>query len=185
MDAPENAPAADVPNTEQAAPEGTVEDRSMSLGAELGLTDLEISRFKEAFTSFDRDGDGTVTVAELHLAIKRAGQDTTEEAVQEMIAEVDKDQSGEVCFKEFCQMMMKVQKATTDPSTEVQEGFKVFDKDGSGTVSIEEIKHVLTQVGEHLDEEHWQVMEQMLREVDGDGDGEITYPEFLQMIAVE
>jgi len=152
----------------------------------LGLTDFELENFREAFRAFDRDDDGTVTIKELYLAIKMAGATLPEEQVTKMMAEVDADGSGAVDFKEFCQLMLKFQRMSdTDAPTEIQEGFKAFDKDGSGTVSLYEIKHVLEQVGEYLDEEHWQVMEGMLRELDSNGDGEITYDEFLQLIAAD
>eukprot|EP00667_Euglena_gracilis_P023675 EG_transcript_26834 len=159
---------------------------SEAVARELGLSEFEVESFRDAFRAFDRDGDGTVTSKELHLAIKMAGATLTEEQVKQMMKEVDADGSGEVDFKEFCQLMLRFQKVSeTDVITEIKEGFKAFDKDGSGTVSIYEIKHVLEQVGEYLDEDHWQVMEQMVKELDADGDGEITYDEFLQLIAAD
>uniref|UniRef100_A0A7S1I4Q0 EF-hand domain-containing protein n=1 Tax=Eutreptiella gymnastica TaxID=73025 RepID=A0A7S1I4Q0_9EUGL len=156
-----------------------------ALQKELGLSQLEIENYKEAFDHFDADGGGTVTVDELEKALKLTGCGEGLDA-KAMLAEVDHDDSGCVDFREFCQLMIRSQQQRVkDPMQEMREGFQAFDKDGSGTVSMQEIRHVLTHLGEHLDEEHWEVMEQMVRELDGDGDGEITYDEFLRLIAVE
>lgn len=54
----------------------------------------------------------------------------------------------------------------------------MFDKDGGGSISIEEIKQVLS-FGQTLDEE---VLQQIIRQVDANGDGEISYEEFAQMM---
>jgi len=48
--------------------------------------------------------------------------------------------------------------------------FKVFDKDGSGTISSEEIAHVMASFGETLSDEELKIM---MEEVDKDGNGTI------------
>jgi len=54
----------------------------------------------------------------------------------------------------------------------------MFDKDGGGSISIDEIKQVLS-FGHTLDEN---VIEQIIKQVDANGDGEISYDEFAQMM---
>ena len=54
----------------------------------------------------------------------------------------------------------------------------MFDKDGGGSISIEEIKQVLS-FGQSLDEE---VVQQIIKQVDANGDGEISYEEFAEMM---
>ena len=54
----------------------------------------------------------------------------------------------------------------------------MFDKDGGGTISTEEIKQVLS-FGQNLEES---LIEQIIKQVDENGDGEISYDEFAQMM---
>lgn len=52
---------------------------------------FDISEFKEAFSLFDKDGDGTISVKELGTAMRSLGQNPTEQEIKEMINEVDTD----------------------------------------------------------------------------------------------
>ena len=48
----------------------------------------------------------------------------------------------------------------------------VFDKDGNGYISAAELRHVMTNLGEKLTDEE---VDEMIREADVDGDGQINY----------
>jgi calcium-dependent protein kinase len=56
--------------------------------------------------------------------------------------------------------------------------FNLFDKDGGGTISAKELKEVLG-IGKNIDEKVWN---ELISEVDGNGDGEISFPEFKTMM---
>jgi hypothetical protein len=52
------------------------------------LTEEQIAEFKEAFSLFDKDGDGTITTKELGTVMRSLGQNPTEAELQDMINEV-------------------------------------------------------------------------------------------------
>lgn len=52
---------------------------------------LMCAEFKEAFSLFDKDGDGTITTKELGTVMRSLGQNPTEAELQDMINEVDAD----------------------------------------------------------------------------------------------
>uniref|UniRef100_A0A182FKE1 Uncharacterized protein n=1 Tax=Anopheles albimanus TaxID=7167 RepID=A0A182FKE1_ANOAL len=58
------------------------------------LTEEQIAEFKEAFSLFDKDGDGTITTKELGTVMRSLGQNPTEAELQDMINEVDADVLG-------------------------------------------------------------------------------------------
>uniref|UniRef100_A0A8C7H2H0 Calmodulin n=1 Tax=Oncorhynchus kisutch TaxID=8019 RepID=A0A8C7H2H0_ONCKI len=83
--------------------------------------------FKEAFSLFDKDGDGTITTKELGTVMRSLGQNPTEAELQDMINEVDADGNGTIDFPEFLTMMARKMK-DTDSEEEIREAFRVFDK---------------------------------------------------------
>jgi calmodulin len=142
------------------------------------LTEEQIAEFKEAFSLFDKDGDGTITTKELGTVMRSLGQNPTEAELQDMINEVDADGNGTIDFPEFLTMMARKMK-DTDSEEEIVEAFKVFDKDGNGFISAAELRHVMTNLGEKLTDEE---VDEMIREADIDGDGQINYEEFVKMM---
>jgi len=141
-------------------------------------TDQQIAEFKEAFALFDKDGDGTITTKELGTVMRSLGQNPTEAELQDMINEVDADGNGTIDFPEFLSLMARKMK-DTDTEEELIEAFKVFDRDGNGFISAAELRHVMTNLGEKLTDEE---VDEMIREADVDGDGQINYEEFVKMM---
>ena len=52
------------------------------------LTEEQIAEFKEAFSLFDKDGDGTITTKELGTVMRSLGQNQTEAELMAFIAKV-------------------------------------------------------------------------------------------------
>ncbi|KOO28823.1 calmodulin 3b (phosphorylase delta) [Chrysochromulina tobinii] len=142
------------------------------------LTEEQIAEFKEAFSLFDKDGDGTITTKELGTVMRSLGQNPTEAELQDMINEVDADGNGTIDFPEFCTLMARKMK-DTDSEEELKEAFRVFDKDGNGFISAAELRHIMTNLGEKLTDEE---VDEMIREADIDGDGQINYEEFVKVM---
>jgi calmodulin len=142
------------------------------------LSEEQISEFKEAFSLFDKDGDGQITTKELGTVMRSLGQNPTEAELRDMIREVDQDNNGTIDFREFLGMMAK-KMSTTENDDEIRDAFKVFDKDGDGLISAAELRHVMTNLGEKLTDEE---VDEMIREADIDGDGQVNYEEFVKMM---
>merc|ERR1719449_3155 len=144
----------------------------------VNLTQDQVEEFREAFALFDKDGDGTITADELGVVMRSLGRKPTMEELKAMIAEVDDDGSGEIEFPEFLSLMAsKLQ--DTDSVEEMREAFLVFDRDKSGSVTASELKHVMNNLGEQVTDEE---VQEMIVEADADGDGELSFDDFLQFI---
>lgn len=61
----------------------------------------------EVFRSFDRDGNGYITAAELAKSMAKMGQPLTYKELTEMIKEADTDGDGVISFNEFATIMAK------------------------------------------------------------------------------
>ena len=62
---------------------------------------------------------------------------------------------------------------------EFKEAFDIFDVDGGGTITAEELGEVMKSLGQKPTRAQ---LEAMVREIDADGDGAIDFPEFLTMM---
>merc|ERR1711994_994437 len=95
-----------------------------------------------------------------------------------MIDEVDCDGNGSIDFAEFF-CMMKDTDFEEDIIELCPETFRVFDKDGNGFISASELRQVMANLGEKLTDEE---VDEMIREADIDGDGQVNYEEFVTMM---
>ena len=108
------------------------------------LTEEQIAEYKEAFSLFDKSGDGTITTKDLGTVIRALGKNPTEAELQDII-----NGDGTVDFPAFLTIMARKMK-DTDTEEDIIEAFRVFDKDGSGVISAAELRHVMTNLGEKL-----------------------------------
>ena len=141
------------------------------------LTEEQIAEIKEAFSLFDKNGDGKITIKELGTVMKSLGQNLTKAELKDIIKENDADGNGVIDFSEFQSMMIKKMK---DGSSEEEliEAFKAFDH-GSGRISSSEIRQVMASLGQKMTEEE---VEELIRGADVDGDGHINYEEFVRLM---
>ncbi|XP_027630514.1 calmodulin-like [Tupaia chinensis] len=142
------------------------------------LTQEQIAQFKEAFSLFDKEGNETIT-KELGTVMRSLGQNPTEAELQDMINKVHADGNGTIDLPKFLTMMARKMK-DTHSAEEIREAFRVFDKDGNGCISAAELRHVMTNLGEKLTDD-----DEMIREADIDGDGQVNYEEFVEMMTAK
>jgi len=62
---------------------------------------------KQAFSVFDRDGNGYISCAELKFVMQTLCPDITEEEAHGMIAEGDCDGDGQISYEEFAKLINK------------------------------------------------------------------------------
>jgi calmodulin len=84
-------------------------------------------------------------------------------------------------FDDFRHLMKIIRRDSVrkeDEEKTLRRAFKLFDKDGSGTIDKSELERITTQMGESLSKEE---LEQMLTLVDTNKDGKIDYDGMIEI----
>ncbi|CCW66328.1 unnamed protein product [Phytomonas sp. Hart1] len=136
------------------------------------LTDVQI---REAFNLFNIDGSGAIDAEEMALAMKSLGfGDLSSNEVELIIGSMKTNASGFIEYEEF-EKMIKSRMAQKDSPEEIFMAFKLFDLDKRGKISLSNLKEVAKMLGESPGDD---VLQEMIAEADEDGDGEVSFEEF-------
>ena len=93
----------------------------------------------DVFTALKKPGDVYLDREQLYDAVRfLLGMNIKHDLVDRLWASCDKNRDGKVTLDEFVAAM-------TDRERELEEQFRELDRDGSGTISMSEIEHALTQ----------------------------------------
>jgi calmodulin len=171
------------------------------------ISKSKLREYRDAFSLFDKDGNGYLTKEELGHVMHQLGQWARMEELQEMLAEIDTDGDGNVSFEEFVEILLNITDSDQDSSAaqeeqELRDAFKVFDKHNRGYITASDLRAVLQCLGEDLDSDESKTnkfirredsqtkterlfylpVEDMIKEVDVDGDGRIDFEEFVRAL---
>ena len=142
------------------------------------ITPEQKQEIKEAFDIFDINKIGTIDIYELKTAMRSLGFDPTKNELMEITKEFDRNQTGRIGFPDFMEAMSK-KYIERNPTELILKAFKLFDSDGSGRISLKNLKRVAKEVGENVSDDELQAM---IDEFDKDQDGEINETEFLNIM---
>ena len=109
------------------------------------LTDDQIEEYRESFALFEDEETGTIPAKELGTLMYSFGQCPTDVELKRLTDKYDssdKQHKGGINFSDFATIM--VQNKMKEPKAEGKEvdlhgSFKIFDKDGNGQLSKDEL----------------------------------------------
>lgn len=110
--------------------------------------------------------------------MRALGFDVKKQEVLRLMKEYDRKETGRIDFQSF-QEVMTEKMAERDPAEEIAKAFQLFDDDGSGRISLKNLRRVARELGEVLSDDELQAM---IDEFDKDGDGEISSEEFMAIM---
>ncbi|KAL9463904.1 hypothetical protein AB3S75_001659 [Citrus x aurantiifolia] len=139
------------------------------------LNEEEIGGLKELFKMIDTDNSGTITFDELKDGLKRVGSQLMESEIKDLMDAADIDNSGTIDYGEFLAATLHLNKLEREEN--LLSAFSFFDKDASGYITIDELQHACKEFG--ISELH---LDDMIKEIDQDDDGQIDYEEFAAMM---
>ncbi|KAG6520964.1 probable calcium-binding protein CML18 [Zingiber officinale] len=136
---------------------------------------------RDLFGVFDLDGDGKITQPELEACLHRLVLDPpSADEVARMVADVDRDGDGCISLDEFAALEAAGGLRLAGGGSELRDAFAVFDADGDGKISAEELLGVLGSLGGG--ECTLEDCRSMIGGVDADGDGFVGFEDFVRMM---
>ena len=96
--------------------------------------------------------------------------------LKEILKELNVSGKDTIDFEDFVSLMVNMA-----PSTDniFEDAFKLFDKNGNGTITARELKEVMNSFGENLSDHE---VDEIFYELDLDRDGKINYADFMRMM---
>ncbi|CAO3694321.1 unnamed protein product [Umbelopsis ramanniana] len=141
------------------------------------LNEFEIEEARECFKTLDPESKG-VTATELMGAMKALGKNYSNEEVQNMISNADKQGKGRVDFQDFL-ALLENQKAKGSHEAAFVEVFEAIDSDKDGSITVQDIVNYMSSRGESMSEDE---VKEMIHAADVSGDGKVNYEEFVKIL---
>eukprot|EP00005_Dracoamoeba_jomungandri_P000097 CAMPEP_0174251912 /NCGR_PEP_ID=MMETSP0439-20130205/1588_1 /TAXON_ID=0 /ORGANISM="Stereomyxa ramosa, Strain Chinc5" /LENGTH=157 /DNA_ID=CAMNT_0015332353 /DNA_START=46 /DNA_END=519 /DNA_ORIENTATION=+ len=155
----------------------------------MSLTEEQKAELKTKFDEIDTDSDGSISLEEYaswliaNRGMKRTWQEETNDLMKKAaFVLVDSDNNGQVSFDEFCsffQLPAKERKERTDRAT-ARIMFDCLDTNKDGVLDKDEVRTGMYALGDNvMDDDEF---EAEFKEMDGNGDGVISFDEFWKIM---
>jgi Ca2+-binding EF-hand superfamily protein len=132
------------------------------------------AEMRDAFALFaDESAGSTISATDLPTIVRALGRCPTDSELRVHVEKLGGD-DARVTFDDFAAVMAACADTTLDRNA-VVEAFRVFDPSGSGVIHIQELKRVLTTLGERMSADE---VDALITDADADGDGNINYGAF-------
>ncbi|EJT81226.1 hypothetical protein GGTG_01210 [Gaeumannomyces tritici R3-111a-1] len=156
----------------------------------LKLPDEQKTQVNDAFNVFDVDRDGRIDYHEFRFALRALGfdlpkPDTYAFLTKHAVQPVNWDPSRECgpVFREFTLPIFQAIAGTLifhrDPVEECRRAFRLFDSSGRGMITVEDLRRVVQDIGQNIEENE---LSAMIREFDSDGKGGVNEDEFVRIM---
>uniref|UniRef100_A0A0E0M3C2 Calcium-dependent protein kinase n=1 Tax=Oryza punctata TaxID=4537 RepID=A0A0E0M3C2_ORYPU len=136
----------------------------------------EMDKYTQMFHKMDKDNSGNLTLEDLKLGLQINGHPVPETEIEMLLEAGDIDGNGTLDCEEFVTVLLHIKKMSNEEY--LPKAFKFFDKDGNGFIEMEELMDAL---GDELGPTE-QVVKDIIRDIDTDKDGRISYQEFESMM---
>ena len=151
-----------------------------STPSELQQRNIDAKQYsEEQIKQLDTSGDGLLSITELKKGYNKFFSDMlTDAEFEDIMKIIDQDHSGQISIEEFLRITVNYENVVTDKN--LKYAFEYFDKDHSGYLSPDEVKEILGLNGDS--KKMMNVVSDIIKSVDLNGDGKISYDEFKKMM---
>ncbi|WOL16916.1 calcium-dependent protein kinase 20 [Canna indica] len=138
----------------------------------------EAAGIKDMFEKIDLNNKGQITLEDLKFGLHKLGHLIADSDVKILMDAADVDGDGTLDYGEFVALSIHLKKIGNDDE-HLLRAFQFFDQNNSGYIEIEELRDCLA---DDLGANHDEVINAIIRDVDTDKDGKISYEEFAAMM---
>ena len=158
--------------------------------ADVRASSQEVDDLHAIFDHFDHNKDGKLSIHEISSSLDKLGLAVPIAELSLIVTNADTNCDGCVDYTEFTALYHTliqgkfcedVGAPLTPEEADLKEAFRVFDKDDDGYIRAEELYSVLSSMG-ILKGRTLQDCRKMISKVDADGDGQVDFEEFKQMM---
>ena len=138
-----------------------------------------LSEYQDLFDSYDLNKTGEIERKEMKTILKKLGKESTNEEIEQIWKSMNKIESDyTISFDDFIEFIKRYNLSKNSMSTDdIINAFEIFDKNHDGTLSINEFKHILMDLGQKFSEDE---VNEIITEIDLDNNGKINYREFVE-----
>jgi calmodulin len=130
---------------------------------------------REAFNLFDKDSAGSIRTCDIGLVLRSLGFNLSDTDLLAMEAEVDPEKLGFVKYQDFEKLLSKAIAISKASSAEAKKVIKTIGvllaqlgiATDTQSISVHDLKHLVTRVGEKMSNEEFSEMCRDLEIVDG------------------
>eukprot|EP00041_Stephanoeca_diplocostata_P024102 m.603110 g.603110 ORF g.603110 m.603110 type:complete len:141 (+) comp22452_c3_seq4:167-589(+) len=101
---------------------------------------------QEAFDLFEADEYGTISIEDLFIAVRGLGYTPSNQQLYNVLSDLNTD--GRISYSTFCQVIERLE-SDVGPAG-LLEAFKLFDKEGRGSIPMKDLQGVLMSWGQKL-----------------------------------
>lgn len=138
----------------------------------------DIAELRKVFLELDENGDGRLSKQELLAGLSKIMPLNEAEYEVGNLINSSENEDGYIEYQDFLKASYNKEKLLNINNLKL--AFDMFDKDGNGLISVGELKSMLGNNG--IDRVQTNVWNEMIREIDLNGDGEISFEEFQQIM---
>ncbi|KAL4002453.1 EF hand family protein [Acanthocheilonema viteae] len=132
----------------------------------------------ETFDQLDIDQDGRLSRNEIAMLWKIINVEPTRIELDCIFQEMDPNKTGSISKEDFIRYMSTPPEHRTS-ITELERYFRLYDSDGDGAITIDQVLKILEETIKLTDRE---LVEAKFQLTDTNNDGRISFDEFMSMI---
>ena len=144
-------------------------------------SDLQEERYKlmrQVLDIYDPNDEGTVSSKDISKILKAMGRTLNNDDEKNFLEAADPENTGAISKDKFLSTVETMFSLPDENINELLEAFKVFDVKDTGKISVKNFKNVLVNIGQQFNDYE---VDEILKYIDVDRDGNITIKDFIQV----